>query len=45
MVEETVVEKLVHWTSDQKGHGSNPAGGLNFSVSESVLLQHLRQVR
>ena len=35
--EETVVERLAHWTPDQKAPGSNPAGGLNFRVSESAL--------
>ena len=34
---ETVVERLVHWTPDQEVPGSNPAGGLNFRVSESAL--------
>ena len=34
---ETVVERLAHWTPDQKVPGSNPVRGLNFRVSESAL--------
>ena len=37
VLKETVVERLAHWTPDQKVPGSNPAGGLNFRVSESAL--------
>ena len=36
-VKGTVVERLAHWTPDQKAPGSNPTGGLDFRVSESVL--------